>query len=125
MAEIGLYNGRLRPCPSSPNCVSTQAADDGHRIAAIPYQREWPVAAARLKQVVGEMPGAKLVDDQGRYLRFEFTSRWFQFVDDVEFLFDEESKTIQFRSASRTGYGDLGVNRRRMEAIRGQVVGTV
>jgi uncharacterized protein (DUF1499 family) len=39
-------------------------------------------------------------------------------VDDVEFVFDDESKTIHFRSASRIGYGDYGVNRDRMEAIR-------
>jgi uncharacterized protein (DUF1499 family) len=44
-----------------------------------------------------------------------------RFVDDVEFVFDDESKTIHFRSASRTGYGDLGVNRRRMEQVRGLV----
>jgi len=36
----------------------------------------------------------------------------------VEFLLDDGSKTIHVRSASRVGYSDLGVNRRRVEAIR-------
>ena len=40
-----------------------------------------------------------------------------RFDDDVEFVVDEQAGTIHFRSASRAGRGDLGVNRRRMEAI--------
>jgi uncharacterized protein (DUF1499 family) len=44
-----------------------------------------------------------------------------RFVDDVEVVFDDDAKTIHFRSASRTGYGDLGVNRARMEQVRALV----
>ncbi len=121
--EVGLVNGKLRPCPSSPNCVCTQGEDEGHRIAPYRYQRDAAQAVAILKDVVGAMPGATLVEDSGSYLRYEFTSRWFRFVDDVEFLIDDVGKTIHFRSASRTGYGDLGVNRTRMEDIRTRVEG--
>ncbi len=67
------------------------------------------------------MPRTKLVEEDESYLHYEFTSLLLRFVDDVEFLFDDESKTIHFRSASRTGYGDLGVNRKRMEEIRSLV----
>lgn len=121
--EHGLLNGKLRPCPSSPNCVSTQAEDEGHRIAPYRYQRDAAQAVAILKDVVGAMPGAALVENTGSYLRYEFTSWLFRFVDDVEFLIDDAGKTIHFRSASRTGYGDLGVNRKRMEEIRTRVEG--
>ena len=55
------------------------------------------------------------------YLHYEFTSLLLRFVDDVEFLFDEATKTVHFRSASRTGYSDLGVNRRRMEQMQALV----
>ena len=58
------------------------------------------------------------MEEEEAYLHYEFTSRLLRFVDDVEFVFDDESKTIHFRSASRIGYGDYGVNRDRMEAIR-------
>jgi uncharacterized protein (DUF1499 family) len=44
-------------------------------------------------------------------------------VDDVEILFDDASKTIHFRSAARSGYYDFGVNRRRMEKVRGLLMG--
>jgi uncharacterized protein (DUF1499 family) len=63
----------------------------------------------------------KLVEEDETYLHYEATSLLLRFVDDVEFLFDDETKTIHFRSASRTGYGDLGVNRTRMEQVRGLV----
>jgi uncharacterized protein (DUF1499 family) len=69
------------------------------------------------------LPRTKLVEENDSYLHYEFTSLLFRFVDDVEFLFDDESKTIHFRSASRTGYGDFGVNRRRMEVIRSLLPG--
>lgn len=52
-----------------------------------------------------------------RYLRAEARSAFFRFMDDVELLADENAGLIHFRSASRIGFGDLGVNRRRMERI--------
>ena len=58
------------------------------------------------------------MEEDETYLHVEFTSRIFRFVDDVEFVFEDETKTIHFRSASRTGYSDFGVNRNRMEEIR-------
>ena len=108
----------LAPCPSSPNCVSTQAKDEGHAIAPIPYRKSRAEAKEALKEIVRSLPRTKLVEEDESYLHYEFTSLLLRFVDDVEFLFDDESKTIHFRSASRTGYGDLGVNRTRMEQVR-------
>ncbi|MCE9535948.1 MAG: DUF1499 domain-containing protein, partial [Nitrospirae bacterium] len=109
---------RLAQCPSSPNCVSTQAQDVGHAIASIRYRKSRAEAKEGLKEVIGSLPRTKLVEEDDSYLHYEFTSLLLRFVDDVEFLFDDETKTIHFRSASRTGYSDLGANRRRMEQIR-------
>ena len=71
--------------------------------------------------MIRSLPRTKLVEEDESYLHYEFTSLLFRFVDDVEFLFDDDTKTIHFRSASRTGYGDLGVNRARMEQVRALV----
>jgi uncharacterized protein (DUF1499 family) len=109
---------RLDPCPSSPNCVSTQAQDEGHAIAPFRYRKSRAEAKEALKEVIRSLPRTKLVEEDETYLHYEVTSLLFRFVDDVEFLFDDETKTIHFRSASRTGYGDLGVNRTRMEQLR-------
>ncbi len=113
----------LPPCPSSPNCVSTQATDDGHAIAPFFYRKPRAEAKEVLKAVLATVPRTKLVEEDESYLHYEFTSLLMRFVDDVELLFNDETKTIYFRSASRTGYGDLGVNRRRMEEIRSLVAG--
>jgi uncharacterized protein (DUF1499 family) len=113
----------LAPCPSSPNCVSTQATDQSHRIAPYRYQQSLAGAKETLKTIVNLLPRTRLIEETEGYLHYEFTSFLLRFVDDVEFVFDEEPKLIQFRSASRTGYSDLGVNRRRMEDIRTLVEG--
>ena len=112
---------QLVPCPSSPNCVSTQAHDEGHAIVPFCYRKSRAEAKEALKEVIRFLPRTKLVEEDESYLHYEFTSLWLRFVDDVEFLFDDETKTVHFRSASRTGYGDLGVNRKRMEQVRALV----
>ena len=116
---------QLQPCPSTPNCVSTQSSDEQHAIAPLRYQRSKAEAKAALKEAVLSLPRTKLTEEDDSYVHFEFTSLVLRFVDDVEFVFNEESKVIHFRSASRVGYGDLGVNRRRMEEIRKLVEGRV
>ncbi len=115
---LGVKEGKFAPCPGSPNCVSTQAQDDKHRIDPIRYTGTMEQAKQRLIQVISSMRRAKVITDTGDYIHAEFTSRLFRFVDDVEFSFDDTNKLINFRSASRKGYSDLGVNRKRMEEIR-------
>jgi uncharacterized protein (DUF1499 family) len=107
----------LRPCPKTPNCVSTEATDS-HAIAPIPYTSTREAAVQRLLSVLRSMPRTRIVEEGPDTLAAEFTTRLFRFVDDARFVFDDEAKVIRFRSASRLGRSDLGVNRRRMEEIR-------
>ena len=87
----------------------------------IRYRKSRAEAKEALKEVIRSFPRTKLVEEDESYLHYEFASLLLRFIDDVEFFFDDESKTIHFRSASRTGYGDLGVNRTRMEQVRALV----
>ena len=116
--NLGVKEGKLAACPASPNCVSTQAADAEHRIDAIRYEGSQADALAKLKRAIATLPRAAIVTESADYLHVECTSLIFRFVDDVEFWIDEPSRTIHFRSASRVGHSDFGVNRQRMEAIR-------
>lgn len=109
---------RLSPCPSSPNCVSSQSRDESHRVEPLMYTGALAEAKEKLLGILGSMKRVKIVASEGNYVHAEFTSAVLRFVDDAEFLFDEASKTIQVRSASRSGYYDFGVNRRRIESIR-------
>lgn len=116
--NLGVTEGRLASCPSSPNCVCTQALDEQHRMRPIPLTGTSREAIERIKSAVLAMPRARIVAEQSHYLHAEFTSRLFRYVDDVEFYIDEGSKLIHFRSASRAGRSDFGVNRARMRQLR-------
>jgi uncharacterized protein (DUF1499 family) len=116
--NLGAKEGMLAPCPSSPNCVSSQAVDERHRIAPLAFSDAPDAAFARLKRVLSGRNDTTVVDDLPDYLRVEL--RTMLFVDDGEFLLDRTNTIIHVRSASRLGYSDLGKNRSRLEAIRSQ-----
>lgn len=115
---LGVRDGRLAPCPISPNCVSSQSSNAEHAVAPLSFSGAIPDAQARLTQVLLGMKRVRIVTDTGDYIHAEFTSALFRFVDDVEFWFDAHAKVIQVRSASRLGKYDLGKNRKRVEEIR-------
>jgi uncharacterized protein (DUF1499 family) len=117
MFTAGSTASSLPPCPGSPNCVSTQATDK-HAIAPLRYTSTQGEAMRRLLAVLRAIPRTIVVDSGQSSVRVEFRTPIFRFVDDTQFLFDDQAKTIHFRSASRIGYSDMGVNRRRMEEIR-------
>lgn len=114
--NLGVKDGVLATCPSSPNCVSSFAADEGHRIAPFSFRDEPTVAFARLKRMILQRNDATIIEEGRDYLRVEL--RTTLFVDDAEFLLDGEKKVIHLRSASRLGYSDFGKNRSRIEEIR-------
>lgn len=114
----GQGENKLAECPESPNCVSTQTENDTQRMDCWTYEGDQAAAINKIKQIVaGQFSRAKPFEENESYLAYEFTSLVFRFVDDVEFLVDDEAKLVHFRSASRVGHSDLGVNRRRMMKI--------
>ncbi len=117
-------DGRLAPCPDSPNCVSSQSIDEKHRVEPLGYSGTPEDAFARLKEIILGMKRAKIVEETEDYVHAEFRSALFRFVDDAEFHLDRENGVIQVRSGARVGYSDFGVNRRRVETIRRTLAGT-
>jgi uncharacterized protein (DUF1499 family) len=107
----------IRPCPHTPNCVSSRTPAGPRRMDPIQYEGSSEDARKRLLGIVRALPRVSVVEDSGNYLKVAVRSAFFSFVDDVEFEIDDAAKLIHFRSASRLGYYDFGVNRRRMEAI--------
>ena len=81
-----------------------------------PAPGDGTTAMKKLRDVIDDQPGVEVIESRSDYLYAEFTSKLMGFVDDVEFYCD--GGVIQVRSASRLGYSDLGVNRKRIEAIR-------
>ena len=114
----GLADGKLRPCPGTPNCVCSENPGGQGWIEPIAFD---PLTAddawAKLKKVIDDMGGVVQSEEKG-YLWATFTVPLFGFTDDVEFRLDKASGVIQIRSASRLGFSDLGVNRSRVDDIR-------
>lgn len=111
--NLGVKAGKLTPCPETPNCVCSQSEDSQHKIDPLPY-----VDIEDIKKVVNNMERTTIVEENENYLYAEFKSKLMGFVDDVEFHKDDINQVVHVRSASRLGKSDLGVNRKRVEAIR-------
>jgi uncharacterized protein (DUF1499 family) len=123
--SLGLTeDGKLRPCGNKPNCVCTFEKRETHAIDPLTVIADDSIMS-KIRDVVDAMPRSMLVDKQNNYLHFEFRSRWFRFVDDVEIAWIRETDTLHFRSASRSGHSDLGVNRRRVERIKAAIQATL
>lgn len=114
----GIVDGRLAPCPESPNCVSSDATDKEHHVEPYRLKADPKEAWQGLQNVVAAQQRVTLVSADDSYLHVEFRSAVFRFVDDTEFQLRAGEGIIAVRSASRVGYGDLGVNRKRVETIR-------
>ena len=117
-AHLGNHNGQLTPCPSTPNCVSSQNPRGVNYISPIYYQGSLEEAKAHLKKTILSMMGAKITHESANYIYAEYRTLVMRFIDDVECLIDDHTKTIHVRSASRFGYGDMDTNRKRIERIR-------
>jgi uncharacterized protein (DUF1499 family) len=116
--DLRIAAGKLRPCPSSPNCVSSEeGTPEARKVTPFPAPGG-RAELTRLAAVLAAWPRTKVISTDGDYMHAESTSLIMRFVDDVEFRFDSTANVIQVRSASRLGEGDLGVNRKRVEGLR-------
>ncbi|MAW79614.1 MAG: hypothetical protein CMI63_05205 [Parvularcula sp.] len=110
-APPGLTDGALAPCPSSPNCVSSEpGTPESHAVASLSLE-----AWERLPQLIGEK-GGRVVALRNDYIGSVFTTPLLGFADDVEFRRGETE--VHVRSASRVGHRDMGANRERVEMLR-------
>ena len=108
----------ITSCPSTPNCVSSIDRDRKHFIEPLRFAGSAKNAQYRLLEVLSSLKRTRVVTLEQTYIHAESVSAIMRFVDDVEFFFDDHQKVIHVKSASRVGYSDLGVNRRRIEKIR-------
>jgi uncharacterized protein (DUF1499 family) len=116
--ELGLVDGHLRRCRSASNCVNTEDTADRRAEAPFGFTGSPEAALDRLGRAIVSMPGARLCERAPAYLRAEFRSSFFGFVDDVEATVDPAAGVLHLRSASRVGRGDHGINRARVKELR-------
>jgi uncharacterized protein (DUF1499 family) len=107
---------RLKPCPGTPNCVSSLAAQGPFRIEPLALIDHDPDTSWQKLVTVIQQQGGELVRQDSHYAHAVFTSSLFRFKDDLEVVLEQDR--IDLRSASRAGKSDLGKNRQRVELIR-------
>eukprot|EP00181_Compsopogon_caeruleus_P004904 CAMPEP_0184682584 /NCGR_PEP_ID=MMETSP0312-20130426/7859_1 /TAXON_ID=31354 /ORGANISM="Compsopogon coeruleus, Strain SAG 36.94" /LENGTH=251 /DNA_ID=CAMNT_0027134347 /DNA_START=36 /DNA_END=791 /DNA_ORIENTATION=- len=130
-------NRYLGLCPNVQNCVST--SNNAYSSQFIPPWTYNPAEGAGgrpekgmgeaiedLRKVLSSYQGCTIIAQQnlvnefgkGYYIYAEFESPLMGYVDDVEFLFQPDGKTVDYRSASRLGKDDLNANRQRIKNLR-------
>ena len=115
--DLGIQNGQLKQCPSTPNCVCSEDMADEAYIKPLSFRLPANEAWVSIKYVIKES-GGRVIAEETDYLRAEYETTLFRFIDDVEFRLDRKHQQIQVRSASRVGQSDLGANRQRVEQLR-------
>jgi uncharacterized protein (DUF1499 family) len=109
----GLQEGKLKPCPDSPNCISSEQG----MIEPVVFSKgDAQLAWIKLQQVIVSQ-GGQIESLQSDYLRALFSTSWMGLKDDVEARLDVPMHRIQLRSALRVGYYDFGANRKRLNNI--------
>jgi len=117
-ADLGVRAGLLAPLPASPNAVSSQTDRKNRQVPPLPFIGDLQQTRQTLLQVIESYPGkVQLISATDTYIHCVFSTAWLRFKDDVEFFLDAESKVIHFRSASRSGISDMGMNRKRYETL--------
>lgn len=115
--ELGLFNGQLRPCPATPNCVCSEYQDESAYVEPLSYTVTAEQAWAKIKRVISET-GGSVITEKVDYLRVAYETPLLRYIDDVEFRLDRNTQRIHVRSASRVGQSDMNVNRKRVAKIR-------
>jgi len=110
-------NNGLNPCPDKPNCVSSLESGE-HAIEPFTLIAKSSIDIQKLVSLIQHSDKKVSVIHADNRIHAEFTSRVFSFVDDMDLLINLEQNLIHVRSASRTGYYDFGVNKRRVENLR-------
>lgn len=110
----GLIKGHLAEPGTAPNCVSSE-------VDVQPEKKVAPLngSLAQIKAAI-TATGGIITSETDSYLSATYMSKLFKFVDDVEVRHEKED-IWHIRSASRVGYSDRGVNRKRVEAIRAEI----
>lgn len=115
---LGVKDGKLSKLPSTPNCVSTETLVEEKKVMPFSYKGSYEDSKEKIIQIIINYPGAKIVKNQDKYIYAVFTTKVMKYKDDVEFYFDDELKEVKYRSASRKGYSDMGLNKERYEKIK-------
>lgn len=109
---LGMTDNRFSPMPSSPNAVSSHTDLEDKKVQPLAFE-SIDDAKKNVKRVLAQMPNNTIHTDTIEYMHIVFTTETMKYHDDVELFFDTTANLIHYRSQSRVGYSDKGLNRDR------------
>lgn len=115
--NLGVTNGQLKAMPKSPNAVSTEATEEDKKVEPLKFKGDINKTRLTILNLLKNYEGAKVITSEKNYIYVVFSTKTMKYKDDVEFYLNDKTKLVQFRSASRVGYSDMGMNRKRYENI--------
>lgn len=118
--DLGVKNGKLSKMPNSPNAVSSQTSIESKKVEPLAFNGDLENSKRKILSIINNYKGTQIVKNEKNYIHVIFKTDVMRFKDDVEFYFDERNKLIHFRSASRVGYSDMGLNKERYNEIKNQ-----
>jgi len=114
---LGVAAGKLAAISTKPNNVSSQTAIAAKKVATLAAKESPASTMAALKAAVESFGGGTIETQTENYLYVIFTTSLMKYRDDVEFWLDTANNAVHYRSSSRAGYSDMGLNRRRYDKI--------
>ncbi|WP_189435876.1 DUF1499 domain-containing protein [Pseudovibrio japonicus] len=113
---VGVQDGQFAPLPKSPNAVSSQTQETASRhVDPLPMLATLEATQAALADTLQEMGRNKVRKAEGPYMHAVFTTEQMGYNDDVELWIDEQAGVVHYRSQSRVGYSDRGLNKTRYD----------
>ncbi|VAW56062.1 hypothetical protein MNBD_GAMMA07-2704 [hydrothermal vent metagenome] len=120
--DLGIYNNTFSHCPVTPNCISSDATDKKHKIDFLKLNAEYKNNWQAIHNAVNTLSNTKIVTFNETYIHAECSSTVFGFVDDLQLHLRENGENIAIKSAARLGHSDFGVNKKRIEKLREQLL---
>ncbi len=109
---------KIEVCGDKPNCVSSLETRDDYKIASLKnLTGSWPEIKVKIETIMKTMGTAQLNSESDNFCHFVVTTKLMRYKDDVYFWWSPENKELNFKSESRTGYWDLGANRKRLNTF--------
>ncbi len=115
--ELGVENGKFKEISTKPNGVSTQTSQEEKRVAPLALKENVEASKVAMKKAFAAYEGIEIKEETSHYIYAVATTGKMKFHDDIEVYFDENANHVGYRSASRAGYSDMGLNKTRYEAI--------
>ncbi|MFC3852152.1 DUF1499 domain-containing protein [Salinispirillum marinum] len=115
--ELGHENGRLKPLSKDPNGVSTQTDDPAKQVQPWAFKADQKSTLQAILQAVELYGKAEVITQRDDYLYVVFVTPLMRYRDDAEFYLDAQTQRVHFRSKSRAGKSDLGLNQKRFARL--------